>query len=88
MTGEVNNRLIIHLTEELCFILTKSNLLHCKIYNSFSHKVEHLSYLGFTCFINLPLDFMECRSLGCRSMMRNQTDHWPRVVSCCLIGLM
>ena len=87
MTGEVNNRLIIHLTEEL-FILTKSNLLHCKIYNSFFHKVECLLYLGFTCFINLPLDCMECGSLGYRSTMHNQTDHWPRIVSCCLIGSM
>ena len=37
---------MIDLKEELCFILTKSNLLRYKIYNSFSHKVETLLLLG------------------------------------------
>ena len=42
--------LTIDLTGEFCFILTKSNLLRYKIYNSFSHKVERFVLLGIYLF--------------------------------------
>ena len=61
---------MIDITKELCFILTKSNLLLYKIYNSFSHKVERFFYSGFTCFTDPLLDWVECGSLGRKSTMR------------------
>ena len=82
MTGEVTD-----LMEELCFILTKSNFLRCKIYNSFSHKVELFSYSGCTCFTDPLSDWVECESLGRRSIY-SPTDRWLRIASGRLIELM
>ena len=78
---------MIDLQEELCFILTKSSLLHFKIDNSFSHKVEHFSCSGFTCFADPLSERVECGSLGRRSML-NLTDQWLMIFSYCSIGLM
>ena len=82
MTGEVTDRF----DGRTLFYLDKSNSLSYKIYNSFSHKVERLFYslfyLASSCFTGPISDWVECRSLGCRSMRSV-----AKVVSCCSIGL-
>ena len=84
MTREVNNRF----NGKILFYLDKKQFIAIyKIYNSFSHKVERFFYSGFTSFTDPLLDWMECGSLGRRSTIRNQTDRWPRIVSCSSIGL-
>ena len=79
MTGEVNGKFN---ERSLFYLEKKSNLLHYKIYNSFSQKIENFCHSGFTCFTDPLTDGVKCGSLGPKSML-NVTDRWLRTVSCC-----
>ena len=78
MTGEVterfNGKTLFHLDKKQCIALQNLKFI--------SPQSRRLLSLGS--FTDPLLDWMEFESLG-RMLMRDLTDRWPRIVSCCSI---